>query len=86
MSNIEYQTMFALWCLIKAPLMLGTDLNQMSMESESYKIISNERLIAINQDPLGKRNIVQYISKFMGLLNTVDSGNSELGFVTNFVY
>ena len=55
MSNIEYQTMFALWCLIKAPLMLGTDLTQMSMESESYKIISNERLIAINQDPLGKK-------------------------------
>ena len=55
MSNIEYQTMFALWCLIKAPLMLGTDLTQMSKESESYKIISNERLIAINQDPLGKK-------------------------------
>ena len=55
MSNIEYQSMFALWCLIKAPLMLGTDLTQMSMESESYKIISNERLIAINQDPLGKK-------------------------------
>ena len=56
MSNIEYQSMFALWCLIKAPLMLGTDLTQMSKESESYKIISNERLIAINQDPLGKIN------------------------------
>ena len=54
MSDIEYQSMFALWCLIKAPLMLGTDLTQMSMESETYKIISNERLIAINQDPLGK--------------------------------
>ena len=55
MSNIEYQSMFALWCLIKAPLMLGTDLTQMSMEGESYKIISNERLIGINQDPLGKK-------------------------------
>ena len=55
MSNNEYQSMFALWCLIKAPLMLGTDLTQMSKESESYKIISNERLIAINQDPLGKK-------------------------------
>ena len=53
MSNIEYESMFALWCLIKAPLMLGTDLTQMSMESETYKIISNERLIAINQDSLG---------------------------------
>ena len=61
MSNIEYQSMFALWCMIKAPLMLGTDLTQMSKESESYKIISNERLIAINQDPLGKRKLNTYI-------------------------
>ena len=73
MSNIEYQSMFALWCLIKAPLMLGTDLTQMSMESESYKIISNERLIAINQDPLGKKNIFQYkiygITKYLVFLS-----------------
>ena len=26
MTNIEYQSMFALWCLVKAPLMLGADL------------------------------------------------------------
>ena len=53
MTIIEYETMFALWCLVKAPLMLGSDLTEMTKESESYKIISNERLIAINQDPLG---------------------------------
>ena len=54
MSTIEYGTHFALWCLVKAPLMLGTDLTKMSKDSESYKIISNKHLIAINQDPLGK--------------------------------
>ena len=54
MSTIEYETHFALWCLVKAPLMLGTDLTKMSKDSESYKIISNKHLIAINQDPLGK--------------------------------
>ena len=26
MTDIEYQSMFALWCLVKAPLMLGADL------------------------------------------------------------
>ena len=57
MSNIEYKSMFALWCLIKSPLMLGTDLTQMLRDSESYKIISNERLIAVNQDPLGTNSI-----------------------------
>ena len=26
MTDMEYQNMFALWCLVKAPLMLGADL------------------------------------------------------------
>lgn len=53
MSDTEYRTMFALWCLVKSPLMLGVDLTTLSRESEAYKIITNERLLAINQDPLG---------------------------------
>ena len=76
MSNIEYQSMFALWCLIKAPLMLGTDLTQMSMESESYKIISNERLIAINQDSLGKKIFLSNFSCTFLNLNNFSNLNS----------
>ena len=60
MSTIEYETHFALWCLVKAPLMLGTDLTKMSKDSESYKIISNKHLIAINQDPLGKIQVLTF--------------------------
>jgi hypothetical protein len=30
MTDTEYKTMFALWCLVKAPLMLGTDLTLLS--------------------------------------------------------
>jgi hypothetical protein len=30
MTDTEYRTMFALWCLVKAPLMLGTDLTLLS--------------------------------------------------------
>ena len=26
MTDMEYQSMFALWCMVKAPLMLGADL------------------------------------------------------------
>merc|ERR1711970_829572 len=53
MTDTEYRTMFALWCLVKSPLMLGTDLTTITRESEAYKIITNERLLAINQDILG---------------------------------
>jgi len=53
MTDIEYQSMFALWCLVKAPLMLGADLRTITRESEAYKIITNPDLLAVNQDPLG---------------------------------
>ncbi|XP_023332001.1 alpha-galactosidase [Eurytemora carolleeae] len=53
MTDVEYQTMFALWCLVKSPLMLGTDMTKITRESEAYRIITNPFLIAVNQDPLG---------------------------------
>eukprot|EP00934_Nitzschia_sp_Nitz4_P007167 Nitzschia sp. Nitz4//scaffold189_size62959//44644//45903//NITZ4_006315-RA/size62959-processed-gene-0.25-mRNA-1//1//CDS//3329539917//7157//frame0 len=42
---------FSLWCLIKAPLLLGNDLRNIS--SSVLDIISNTEVIAWNQDPLG---------------------------------
>ena len=53
MTNTEYRTMFALWCIVKSPLMLGSDLRTISRESETFQIITNSRLISINQDVLG---------------------------------
>merc|ERR1711971_485499 len=53
MTDTGYQSMFALWCLVKAPLMLGADLRTITRESEAYKIITNPDLLAVNQDPLG---------------------------------
>ena len=31
-------TMFALWCSVKSPLMLGSDLRNMTTEDISYKV------------------------------------------------
>ena len=36
----QYRTMFALWCLAKSPLMLGTDLRDLSVDSEAYRSLS----------------------------------------------
>ena len=58
MTDVEYRTMFALWCLVKSPLLLGTDLTSITMDSEAYRIITNERLIAVNQDSLGFKDSV----------------------------
>jgi alpha-galactosidase len=47
----QEKTHFALWSIVKAPLILGCDLDKIS--PESFAIISNKELIDINQDALG---------------------------------
>ena len=51
MTNVEYQTHFAMWAFLKAPLIIGTDITQMS--NETFTILTNSEIIAINQDKLG---------------------------------
>ena len=52
-SDEEYRTHFALWAMLKAPLILGNDLRALEIGDSIYDIISNEDIIAINQDALG---------------------------------
>jgi alpha-galactosidase len=47
----QEKTHFALWSIVKAPLILGCDLDKIS--PASLEIISNKELIDINQDSLG---------------------------------
>ena len=51
MSDVEYRTHFSLWAISKAPLIIGCDLTKMS--NETFNILSNKEVIAINQDKLG---------------------------------
>jgi len=51
LSTTEYISHFSLWALIKAPLLIGCDLT--SMSEDTYMILRNQEVIAINQDPLG---------------------------------
>ena len=51
MSNTEYITHFSLWCLMKAPLLIGCDIRDIS--ADTLTILTNTDAIAVNQDPLG---------------------------------
>ena len=51
MNYEEYKTHFSLWCLMKAPLLIGCDLTKASQET--LEILSNKEAIAVNQDALG---------------------------------
>ncbi|KAG8991505.1 hypothetical protein FRB90_001318, partial [Tulasnella sp. 427] len=51
MTYDEYVSHFSLWALLKSPLILGNDLTQMSLDT--FSIITNKEIIAVNQDALG---------------------------------
>ena len=53
MTTEEYRTHFSLWCMLASPLMAGNDLRD--MDKETLEILTNEDMIAINQDTLGKQ-------------------------------
>ena len=53
MTLTEYKTHFGLWCISKAPLLIGCDITNMS--DDIKKILTNSEYIAINQDELGEQ-------------------------------
>jgi len=52
MTTTEYESHFALWAFMKAPLIIGCDVRNMS--ADTLRILTNKEIIAINQDSLGK--------------------------------
>ncbi|TFK52138.1 glycoside hydrolase family 27 protein [Heliocybe sulcata] len=48
----EQQSHFAFWAAVKSPLLISTDLS--SPAQSTLDILSNERIVALNQDSLGK--------------------------------
>jgi len=51
MTQIEQQTHFSLWSIMKSPLILGMDI--LNISAGALEIITNAEVIALNQDPLG---------------------------------
>ena len=51
MTYNEYEAHYLIWSILKSPLLLGCDLTKLN---EKYiNLLSNEEIIAVNQDPLG---------------------------------
>lgn len=50
-SDTEGRSQFSLWCILGAPLFLGTDVRNMTAETAAT--VGNAEAIAIDQDPLG---------------------------------
>lgn len=63
LSEVMCRTHMAMWSMMNSPLMLGMDLRRMEKGDALWKIVSNEGLIALNQDALGVQAKRLYASK-----------------------
>jgi hypothetical protein len=52
MTNDEYIVHFSIWAISKAPLIIGCDVRHMSQNT--YDILANKEVIAVNQGDLRK--------------------------------
>ncbi|QOV40246.1 NPCBM/NEW2 domain-containing protein [Streptomyces ferrugineus] len=56
MTDTEYRSHFSMWAIMAAPLLIGSDLR--SASEETFDILGNREVIAVDQDPLGKQGTV----------------------------
>jgi alpha-galactosidase len=54
MTQTEYRSQFAMWCMWSSPLMLSFDLRN-TISDDDLAIMTNKELIAIDQDPMGQQ-------------------------------
>ncbi|WUT41831.1 NPCBM/NEW2 domain-containing protein [Streptomyces pseudovenezuelae] len=56
MTDTEYRSHFSMWSVMAAPLLIGSDLR--SASPQTFEILANKEVIAVDQDPLGKQGSV----------------------------
>jgi len=74
-TDADYQTQFALWCMLGAPLMLGGDVRNMKEYAE--KLVLHPGLIAINQDAEGRVPQVVYQGRVVATGPDIEGGWKE---------
>ena len=60
LTHEENRSHFSLWCMMNAPLILGNDVRtfvkkdgSIDTDNKVWQILTNQEMIAVNQDPLG---------------------------------
>jgi len=60
MTQDEYRTQFALWCMWSSPMALSFDPRSTAISDDDLAILRNTELIALNQDRMGQQADVVY--------------------------
>ena len=86
----EQYTHMSAWCLMSVPLLLGNDITR--LDDFTLSLLTNDEVIAVNQDPLGKQATMisrnedigvmakgrEDGSKAAGLFNLADNGTQKV--------
>lgn len=71
LTQTEEEVHFGMWCLMSSPLLIGCDLT--AIPDASLKLLKNEELIALNQDPLGlQAYVVQHEGEGYVLMKDIE--------------
>lgn len=69
----------SLWSLFSAPLLIGCDMEK--LDDFTYNLLTNDEVIEINQDPLGKQAVcVQSIGDLRIYVKELEDGSRAVGF------
>jgi len=75
----EQYTHISLWCLWSSPLLIGCPLDQ--LDDFTKNLLTNDEVLAINQDPLGKIAKQIYASgRLQVLAKDLEDGSKAVGF------
>jgi len=81
MTQDEYRTQFALWCMWSSPMALSFDPRSTSITDDDYAIMTNTDLIALNQDRMGQQaDLVSETDDMVIFAKDCENGDIALSF------
>lgn len=83
MTQDEYRTQFALWCMWSSPMALSFDPRTNTLTDDDLAILKNRRLIALNQDRMGQQaDLISESDQMVVFAKDLENGDVAIS-VTN---
>jgi alpha-galactosidase len=78
LNQDEQYSHISLWCLLNSPLLLGCDLS--SLDEFTFKLLTNDEVIGINQDSLGRQpKLIRESDEEMIWSKDLEDGSKVIG-------
>ncbi|MCX2486214.1 NPCBM/NEW2 domain-containing protein [Pedobacter sp. MR2016-24] len=85
LSADEQYTHVSLWSLLASPLLIGCDMTR--LDAFTKNLLTNDEVIAINQDPLGKQASRVYVSGRLEIwVKALENGSKAVGLFNRGIF